>query len=301
MKILLIHNYYRYKGGEETYFESLTQLLKNKGHKVFTYTKDSKNISESLIDKFKVAKNLVLDNKQVLLELSLIIKKFKPDIAHCNNIFPLITPTVYNVCKSFSLPIVQTVHNYRILCPKGTLFRNGDICELCVKKRFKYPSIFFKCYQGSSFASAALSTSFARYEKLFRFVDYFIFPSNFTQNYYLKHNSMIKNKKTSVIPYFVPQEDNLDVIKSNYFLYAGRLSEEKGVIELLDIFKTNSGIKIKIVGDGPLKKGVNEFKKYNNIEVIGSVNRNKIRTLMAKAQCIIIPSLWFEVLPYFYL
>lgn len=301
MKILLIHNYYRFRGGEETYVESLSNLLTQKGHDLYLYTKNSKDIEKKKESKLAVAKNLFW-NSTVENELSQIIKKFNPDIAHFNNIFPLITPTAYNVCKKFKIPIIQSVHNYRFLCPKGTLFRNNSICELCVKRRFKYPSIIYKCYQNSHVASSVLSLSllFHDISNSLNAVDHFIFPSEFTLKYHLRHQPNLKNK-SSCIPYFVPKS-RYNKSKSLYFLYLGRFSEEKGIEELLNIFASLPHISFKAVGDGPLKKRLQiKYRNYKNISFFNYASRKQVDHLLQNAICVVIPSKWYEVLPFVYL
>jgi len=302
MKILLIHNYYRYKGGEETYFESLAGLLRKEGQQVITYTKSNKKI-DNISDKFSIVKNLFFA-KQVEVELTELIKKNRPDIAQFQNIFPLITPTAYRVCKKFNIPIVQRISNYRYLCPKGILFRKGKICEDCIRKKFKYPAIIHGCYDGSRLASLIFAASFYFHKEIiksFDLVDKFIFPTEFTRNYYVKYAG-IKRSKTIVVPTFTNINElkipkGFKVKEKNYFLYVGRLSEEKGIIKLLDVFKTIPNKKLIVIGDGPLKKQVDEYSKHKNIILKGHLPRNIIKAYMQEAKAIIIPSLWYDVMP----
>jgi len=298
MKILFIHNYYQYYGGEETYFHSLTKLLQQKGHEVITYTKDSKDI-KTFWDKIKAGIGLFW-NKSVEKELSQLIKEQKSDIVHFNNIYPLIGATAYRVCKKFNIPIIQHIHNYRFMCPKGILFRDGKICELCVKKSFPFYSILFGCYHSSQTASLFFSFAFFLHKTIgtFNLIDKFIFPSEFTRNYYLK-NLDISKEKIEVIPYFVDVEEKKvkNVKKKDYFLFVGRLSEEKGIIQLLEVFKTLPKQKLIVIGDGPLRKEVERYKKYTNITIVGFLAKDKILPYVRKARVVILPSLWYEVLP----
>lgn len=299
MKILLVHNYYQYYGGEETYFHSLTKLLRKKRHKVILYTKDSKNI-KTFWDKVKTGIGLFW-NRGVEKELSQIIKEQKPDVAHFNNVYPLIGITAYRVCRRSGIPIIQHIHNYRFMCPKGILFRNGKICELCVGKNLPFYSIFFGCYHGFHLASLFFSFSFFLHKTVgaFNLIDKFIFPSEFTKNYYLK-NLDIPKRKIAVIPYFIDNEEKKirEVKKKEHFLFVGRLSEEKGIIQLLEVFKTLPKRKLVVIGDGPLRKEVASYKKYKNIAFVGFLSRDKILPYTQQAQAIIIPSLWYEVLPF---
>ena len=186
------------------------------------------------------------------------------------------------------------------MCPKGILFRDGKICELCVKKSFPFYSILFGCYHSSRTASLFFSFAFFLHKTIgtFNLIDKFIFPSEFTRNYYLK-NLDISKEKIEVIPYFVDVEEKKvkNVKKKDYFLFVGRLSEEKGIIQLLEVFKTLPKQKLIVIGDGPLRKEVERYKKYTNITIVGFLAKDKILPYVRKARVVIIPSLWYEVLP----
>lgn len=299
MKILLVHNYYQYYGGEETYFHSLTKLLRKKGHKVILYTKDSKNI-KTFWDKTKAGIGLFW-NKEIERELSQILKEQKPDIAHFNNIYPLIGGTAYRVCEKYNIPIIQHIHNYRFMCPKGILFREGKVCELCVKKSIPFYSILFGCYHQSRIASLFFSLAYFFHRSIlhtFDKINLSIFPSKFTKNYYLK-NLNIPKKKAIVIPYFINNEEKKvkKVKRKDYFLFVGRLSEEKGIMQLLEVFKTLPKEKLVVIGDGPLRKKVKSYRKYKNITFVGFLSQNKISKYIEKAKAVIIPSIWYEVFP----
>lgn len=298
MHILLIHNYYKYYGGEESYFHSLIKLLKKNGHRVTIYTKKSEDI-KTIWDKIKVATGMFW-NINTEKELSIIINKYKPDIAHFNNIYPIISPTSYHVCKKYNIPIVQHIHNYRFVCPKGILFRKGKMCELCVSKKFPFYSIVYGCYHNSRLASLLFSLSFFFHKIIgtFSLIDTFIFPSNFAMNYYQNKLNSFK-KKSMVIPHFVMNDKNIKNIPRTrkYFLYVGRLSEEKGIIQLLELFKTLTKMNLVVIGDGPLKKLVKKYKKYTNIKIKYFVENKSIRLYMNQAYATIIPSLFYETGP----
>jgi len=269
MRILIIHNFYQYWGGEETYVISLKKLLEENGHQVYLYSKDSKSI-KTIWDKIKTGIGLFY-NPWVKKELEKIIKDFKPDVAHFHNVYPLIGATAYRVCKNYRIPIIQHIHNYRFMCPKGHLFRNGKICELCIHKNLPFWAIVYGCYHRSRLASLFFSLSFFIHKTIgtFNLIDKFIFPSEFTRDYYLKHLK-INKQKTYLLPYFVDIPKKIDtksVKENNYFLFVGRLSEEKGIIELLNIFKDLPKHKILVIGDGPLREEVEKYKRYKNIKI----------------------------------
>lgn len=301
MKILLIHNYYQYPGGEDTYFESLKQLLIKNNHQVKTYTKNNKQL-DSFSDKVKTSIGLFY-NLKTKNELSKIIKSFKPDIAQIQNIYPLISPSVYHVLHKHQVPIIQRISNYRLLCPKGILFRDNKICELCINKRFKYPNIIHGCYQQSRIASLIFSSSlyFHQLIKSFDLINHFIFPTEFIRDLHLKYLPIPKNK-TTVIPTFT----NIQTIKSNlkisppfkeYYLYVGQFNEQKGVIDLLEQFIKTPKKNLICIGDGPLKKQVLKYQNYANIKIIDWQPKSSLVTYYKKAKAVIIPSKWYDPLP----
>ena len=292
MKILLVHNYLSDRGGEDRCFDLLVNLLQKKGHTTYKFIKDSKVIETGFTTRVKTAIGM-FNSKLIKKELSDVIYEFKPKIVHISNIFPLISQAVYTLCRRSNLPIVQSIHNYRYLCPKATLYRNGSTCELCVKKNFFYPAIKYGCYHNSHLASLIFSTSYVYHQtkNLLNLVDKFIFPAMFARNYYVKYLNIPINK-TKVIPNFVEDItcDNKSTKKGNYFLYVGRLSEEKGILNLLEIFSRLPELRLIIIGDGSLKEKVKNYTKFKNISYLGYLSREKLYSYMKRALFTIIPS-----------
>ena len=297
MKILLVHNFYRTAGGEERYVKSLAKLLTRKGHKVLIYSKNNKTIPDGFIPRVKVSLSMFW-NKRVYDELGEFIDSFRPDIAHFNNIYPLITPTAYHVFKKNKIHIVQTVHNFRYMFPKGLLVRRGKLCPLCLDKRLIYPALIHPCYGEPLFYTASFSLSHIFHKLIgsFNLVDAFVFPSVFTKNYFLK-NAGLDTKKAIHIPNFVEEAKSLSGKRGNYFLYVGRLSKEKGVLELLSLFSSRPKLNLVVIGDGPLASKVREYARFKNIKVLGRLPRTKVLGYMQKAITTIIPSKCYEVLP----
>lgn len=299
MKILLVHNYYQQWSGEDTHFELLVKLLKEKGNSVITYTKDSKNV-KTVWDKVKTALGM-LWNGGVYDDITRLIEKHQPEVVQFQNIYPLISPTVYWACKKKGIPIVQRISNYRPLCPKGSLFRNNRICELCVNKRLPYPSIMYGCYHGSRLSSLffTLAIFFHRFIlKSYDLIDKTIFPSEFIQAYYLDRD-IVSQKKAIVIPSFTIPGIIRDIgtIKRGYFLYAGQLIPEKGIDQLLKLFSKNLSLNLMVIGHDPSRLLANKYRKYDNIEFKGFMNKKKVLAYMKNAKATIMPSLWYDVLP----
>ena len=297
MKILLVHNFYRAAGGEEHYVKSLSKLLTQKGHQVLIYSKNNKTIPEGFIPRIGVSLSMFW-NKKVYDELSELVVSFRPDIAHFNNIYPLITPTAYHVFKKNKIPIVQTIHNFRYLFPKSLLVRRGQLCPLCLDKRLIYPAFIHACYDEPIFYTASFSLSHLFHKLIgsFNLVDAFVFPSVFAKRYYVK-NAGVNPGKTMFIPNYIEDNKIPSSKRNNYFLFAGRLSREKGILELLGHFSSSPILNLVVIGDGPLKGEVQAFSCFKNIKILGNLPRRRVLSYMAGALATIIPSKCFEVLP----
>lgn len=303
MRVLVVHNYYQFRGGEETYVDSLVKLLKENGHTVYLYSKDSRN-AYGVVEKIKIILNLIF-GYETKREFKEILASFKPDIVHFNNIYPLIGQTAYETCSKFSVPIVQTVHSYRPMCINGHLFRKNKICELCVKSS-SINGIMHKCFQNSYFASFFFSLHLSMHRYLYKThnkVDAFIFPSEFTKEYFEK-NLHIHKSKTHLLPYYISKIDTqkketTNHKNKNYFLFFGRLSEEKGVEEIIKVFIKMQKMKLIVVGDGPQADHLKKITcNYNNIQFLGKKTKSDLYQIIKNSRCVIINSLWYEVLPF---
>lgn len=299
MRVLLIHSYYRYATGEETYIAALQKLLRENGHETYLYSKDNGDL-KTLTGRIKAALGLFW-NLRTDRELRQIAKEFCPDVAHIHNLYPCIGATAYATLGRLGVPVVQTIHNYRFMCPKGHLFRKGEVCELCINLKLPFWAVLYGCYHQSRIASLFYSLAFFYHQAIARSFDnirLFIFPSKFTRDYYQKH-LRIPDDKTAFLPNFVDlQHPEAPEKKGDYYLYAGRLSEEKGILQILDRFKENPADKLKVAGDGPLYNTVRRYSRYSNIEVLGHLPREKLLPLLSGAKGLVFNSLWYEVLPY---
>jgi glycosyltransferase involved in cell wall biosynthesis len=185
------------------------------------------------------------------------------------------------------------------VCPKGFVYRNNKICELCVNRIFALPAIRYNCYHDSKLASLSLSTSLTYYKLAhdFELVDKYICPAQFVKDYYLQHLSLSEDKM-KIIPHFT----NVEAVKhmksnSSYFVFVGRLSEEKGILQLLEQFVLLPNIPLIVIGDGPLRDDVQKYKTYSNITILPFISQKKLFKIMSHALATIIPSPWYEVGP----
>lgn len=302
MNILLIHNKYAHYGGEDAIVEQQKNIFEQKGNKVFLYIKESVKITEySKINKLTLIKK-AYKNKNVEKEVEDIIKNFKPHIAHVHNVYPLISPYIYEILYENNIPIAQTLHNYRFICANGLMFNKNKICEECLKNKNYYFCAYNKCYRDSYFQSLwyADVINNACKNGYFNKINKFIALNQFVKNKMIERG--FEEEKICIIPNctnLVNKEPNLNN-KEDYYLYIGRLSEEKGTITLIKAFEKLKDINLKIVGGGPLEEEItNEINEKNllNINLLGFKQGKEKEKIISKAKAIIVPSEWYENFP----
>jgi len=298
LKILSLHNTYRQTGGEDVVVEQERQLLREHGHEVIEYCRSNKELGDDLVSKLLFAKR-VLWSRKAALEIEAIISRRRPDVAHFHNTFPLISPSGYWVCKRLGVPVVQTVHNYRMICVRGDYFRDGHICEDCLRWKTPLPALVHRCYRGSlpqTMAAAgalAVHRLFSTWTKL---VDVLVALTEFGRMKLVEAG--FSPDKIIVKPNFVrPDPGVREDIPTDYALFAGRLSPEKRVLTLIHAWEKINRISLLIVGDGPGEKDIRDLigrGRLGNIRMVGATPRKELMGLMKRATLLLVPSAWYE-------
>ena len=294
MKILLVHNYYKQRGGEDESFEAEAKLLKANGHEVQLYTRHNDEIDE--MAKLKVAADMFW-NRRTIRELSKVLSGFQADVIHCTNLFPIISASAYKAAKLFSVPVVQSLRNYRHLCLNSFLYREGAICEQCRTKSLPIAGITNSCYRNSTVGSGLLAAHnyiHNRRKTVVNGVDLFFTPSQFAREKYVQ--SGWPAEKIRVKPNFladVPERENYD---REFALFVGRLSEEKGVKTLIESWVEHQiPLPLKVVGDGFLSAYVEaQARDHKNIYSEGRLELQQVQSLMARSKFLVMPSQWYE-------
>ncbi len=296
MKILLMHNYYQHSaGGETEVLKREKAVLEGHGHEVKLVTTHNSQIS-SLWSKVVVgARSIYSPSARQMVEAE--IEVFKPDVVHVHNFFPLFSPSVYYACHAAGVPVVQTLHNYRQVCPAGQLLRDGQVCELCVKKRFAWPGIVHACYKGSAAATATVAAMVAIHHALGTWqtlVDVYIAPCDFVRRKLIEGG--MPGDKVEVKPHFVDDDGRVGDGDGGYALFVGRLSAEKGLDTLLAAWEQlDNIIPLVVAGDGPQAPLLRDAqKKLKNLKWLGWQQNESVRDLMRRAAFLIVPSEWYE-------
>lgn len=292
MKILQVHNYYQIGGGEDTVVAAEKAMLESNGHEVFTFYKHNKEIEDySFSKKLNLLRNTTW-SKTSYNEALQILKEVQPDVCHVHNFMPLISPSVYQACKDLGVPVVQTLHNYRLICSNGLFMRSGGICEDCLGKS-AYGAVKKKCYRNSGIQTYAVARMIQKNKQVWKeLVDAYICLTDFAKQKFLTHG--LPENKLLVKPNFVEKRSlPKDEEKSPYFVYVGRLTESKGV----SIFKRLANelpLPLKMVGEGELSE---TLQGIANVELMGKKSGPETLELIQNAEALILPSVWYEGMP----
>jgi len=298
VKIVHLHNYYQQRGGEDGVFEAEVALLREKGHEVETLIFNNMDI-QSAMDKLSAGVG-IFHNAGSMTRLNKLLGAFKPDILHVHNFFPLASPGVFYAARQAGVPVVMTLHNYRLVCANGLLFREGKPCELCLDKKFPTEGIRYGCYRGSRLETAALSamTSLHRAIGTWRHrVDHYIALTQFSREKIMGSALRLSDDQISVKPNFIPDPGMPKNRRENFMLFVGRLTPEKGIQHMLAAWQ-GLDIPLKIAGTGPLLPEVQKAaQESSHIEVLGFCDKEEIMSLMQCCRGLVFPSIWYEGFP----
>lgn len=306
MKVLIVHNYYQSSSpsGEDAVFRNEVDLLRNNGVDVSTYTRHNDEIND--YDVFKKAhlpfKNLW--SKETYRRLKTIIKKEKPDICHMHNIFYLISPSAYDACLDWGIPVIQTLHNFRFFCVNGLLLRDGVTCDNCLGK-LPWRGVLNACYRDSIFYSAGIALMEGVHRLMKTWVskiDAYIALTEFSRQKFVECG--LPQEKIFVKPHFLADPPEATYDNGAYGVFTGRLSAEKGLKILLDAFKllnaTHNTFHLKIIGTGPLEAELERVTKSENIpklEIVGRQSFDVCMDSLQKSAFLIVPSVCYEGFP----
>ncbi len=294
MKILLCHNYYRQRGGEDRSFDDEARLLESNGQEVVRYTRhndDTRGMSRWTL----AAK--IIRNRETHGELRRIIRRHRPDVLHCTNTFLLLSPAVYDVAWQERVPVVQALRNYRLLCPAAILMRDGRVCEDCLHRRIPWPGVRHACYRNSRIATAAVATMlcFDRWRKSRESaVSMYYTPSEFARGKFIEGG--LPAERITVKPNFIRTDPGVGPGRGGYAVFVGRLSAEKGLDTLLAAWsRLKEPLSLKIVGGGPLEEQVRQAAAADDrIDVVGPRPLDEVLSIVGNAAFLIMPSVWYE-------
>ncbi|MGE0143729.1 MAG: glycosyltransferase family 4 protein [Planctomycetota bacterium] len=297
MRILLVHNRYLQRGGEDAVFEAERDLLRDAGNEVFEHVLS--NADTVRMNRVQLAVSAIWSRRS-RRAIAQIVRDRSIDVVHFHNIQPLVSPAAFGAARRAGAAVVATLHNYRPVCPSATLFRDGQVCTECVGRKLALPAIQHRCYRSSRASSAVVAATNAVHRALGtwqRDVDAFLALTEFQRNLL---SGVIPAEKTAIVPNFLVRSPwaNLEGTRSGV-LFVGRLSEEKGIRTLLAALRVlPAHVKIRVIGTGPLGNEVAAAAAADpRLIAVGLRNAEQVLDEMRKAAVLAVPSLWFEGMP----
>jgi glycosyltransferase involved in cell wall biosynthesis len=293
MKVLMLHNRYRERGGEDYSSAAEANLLRSAGVDCEFLQVDNRDMRETGLS---AAVDAVW-SRRAAAQISDIVRSRRIDIVHVQNFFPQFSPAAHWAARSAGAAVVQSLRNYRLACINGQFFRDGRICQDCLG-RSPVRGVVYRCYRSSAAASGVVAAMLVAHRMLRTWtnrVDRFIAISNFTRAKMIEAG--LPAERIEVKPNFleaIPPESKSG--HENYFVYVGRLSEEKGIRTLIEAWKTlPSAPELKVVGGGPMDGFVREAANaLPSVTVLGPRTPSDIIEIVGRAQALIFPSEWYE-------
>ncbi len=296
MRVLMLHNRYLVTGGEEQAVMSDVALLTNAGMEVELMERDNREVIQQ--GRVKTALDAFWSRESFKsIERKLHGKAF--DILHVHNFFPLWSPSIYYAASRCGVPVVQTLHNYRLMCLNTFMFREDRVCQDCLGKTFAWSGVRHKCYRDSRAGSMVVAGMVGMHRLAGTWnhkVNAYIAVSEFAREKYIANG--LQAEKIIVRPNFLGQPAAPGPGGGGYALYVGRLSPEKGIATMLSAWKAaDRPLPLKIAGDGPLKDMVTEAARTSSvIEYLGLKPLQEILRLMSEAEFLVFPSEWYETM-----
>jgi glycosyltransferase involved in cell wall biosynthesis len=298
LRILGVHNYYLLPGGEDTSFAQEMDLMERRGHKVVRFTRRNEDLAAR--SALRMATDAVW-NRESYRSLREVVRENRIDIVHFQNTFPIISPAAIHAAKAEGAATVVSLRNYRLLCANSFLMRNSRPCELCVGKKVGWPGVRYRCYKNSRAASAAvvaLNTFHRAIGTWTRKVDMFIALTEFARSKLIEGG--LPESRIAVSGNFLAPDPGSGTGSGRFFLFVGRLSEEKGVATLLAAWAglAKQDWKLVIIGSGPDEKQVMDAQVADpSIEWLGKCGTREVLERMGEAAALVFPSQWYEGMP----
>lgn len=292
MKILIIHTHYQQAGGEDSVVEQESQLLKKQYEVEVLFFQNKNGLTGGLQFLFSIC------NIWISKRIKTKIREFKPDIVHLHNWHYASGPWIIRAIKQMNVPVVMTLHNYRLLCPSGILLHNNDLFLNSLQQNFPWTAVKQKVYRNSLLQTFWLAFIVWFHKKIgtWRMVDQYICLTSFASNLFIKSSLNVKNDLFFIKPNFtaLPTCD-IERKGEDFFLFIGRLSREKGIELLLNVFR-NLPYTLKVVGDGPLKNEViYASQNFPNIQYVGALSKENVIIELKKTQALLVPSICYEM------
>jgi glycosyltransferase involved in cell wall biosynthesis len=299
MRVLVVHNRYRSSlaSGENAAVESQVAALRAAGLEVETFIRSSDEIDRYGVGGWARLAVRPVYSGEAVRAFRARLARSRPDVVHLHNVFPLISPWVVRVARSAGVPVVQSVHNYRLSCLSGLFFRDGQLCQACQGRRIPWPGVVHACYRGSRVQSVAMAAAHVVHRPTWRLVDHFLPVSGFVARQ-LEAEGIPRDRMT-VVPAFVADPGPPSPPGRGFF-FAGRLTAEKGVRLLLDAWRGLDGAlgqPLVIAGDGPDRAVVEAAARSRpDLRYLGRVDTDELGRQMGATAVVVLPSVCHDAM-----
>ncbi len=293
MRILIVHNHYQDPGGEDSVVRQEMELL-SATEEVSLHVSQNQKGWRGLVQTALSPWNFIAARK-----LKEVIRRFKPDVIHIHNLHYAIGPIAIWIAKRQKVPVVMTLHNYRLLCPSATLFHKGKPFTDSLQQNFPWRAVRLGVHSRSVVKTwwLALTTWLHKQLGTWQQVSQYIALTPFAKQLFEESTLGLSAAQISIKQNFLSSDVLEPAERQGYFLFIGRLSEEKGLRTLLRSF-VDTGASLVVAGDGPLKPLVQEYSESNpNIRYVGSVGREEVDQLLRQCTAMVFPSIWYEGMP----
>ncbi|MBV8072949.1 MAG: glycosyltransferase family 4 protein [Acidobacteriaceae bacterium] len=296
MRILQIHNFYQQSGGEDRVYQAECELLRSRGHAVVQYSLHNDSLSDMAAPEMAVR---TIWNHRAYRELKALLQAGPVDVMHAHNTFPLMSPAVYYAAQAFNVPVVQTLHNYRLFCAGSTFYRGGRVCEDCLHSPLPYPGVMHACYRNSRPATTAVAAMLTVHRAAGTWrtkVQMYIALTRFAKQKLIEGG--LPEHRVRVKPNFLASDPGPGTGLGGFALFLGRLTEEKGIRTLLRAWRDVPDVPLKVAGSGPLASFVAErARELPSVEYLGQCEPRCAIELLHAAAFLVFPSEWYEGLP----
>jgi glycosyltransferase involved in cell wall biosynthesis len=297
VNILFLHNYYQQAGGEDLAFANEAALFESYGHKVVKFSVHNDRVRDmGLVSLAKAT----LWNSSIYEEIRELIRKENIEICHFHNTFPLISPAAYYAANRENVPVVQSLHNYRLICPAHSFYRNGKVCEDCLGKTVPWPAVLHSCYRDDMPATTAVASMLTLHRALGTWknrVQVYIALTEFSRDKFVEAG--LPADRIVVKRNFLQEDPGKGAGDGAFALFIGRLVQEKGIKTLLAAWeRIGTRLPLKIIGGGPLSDFVSErAAAVPGVTRLGRVSDQELDQLLGAASVLVFPSEWYEGLP----
>jgi len=313
MRILFANKFYYLNGGCERYFFGLDKLLQDEGHKIIPFSmahpenEESQylsyfasqvdfSLSAGIANKIKAGLNVIYSN-EARKKIDMLITETYPQIAHLHNFAHQLSPSILYALRKKNIPIIQTLHDLKLVCPTYTMYTQGEVCERCLNGQY-YNALRYRCNKGSLSASAINVVEMYLHNRILHSYDKvnaFIAPSAFLRQKMISGG--FASEKVYHIPNFINADDYTPHYENDgYLLYFGRLIDVKGLDVLLRAMQELPEVCLIVAGRGADQERYEAYVQEHNLNVsfVGFQSGNDLRKLVQNSLTVVVPSVWYE-------